>query len=235
MPATTTWLLLTTLVWLSLWASKIFAHFLPSVFQFFAGVVSSGTRKYALILRALTLPVSIALWALVSFVSFAPIMTRNPDQEDSSMKHWETIVLQILAAALVASLLYLAQKLLIQLISISYHRKQFNTKIIDSKRNVQLISQLFEASRSLFPMYCQEFQEEDYIITDSLNLAVGKNAGHARSGSATPIRMLQKVGRYGDKVVGGKVSQGPRTDRLLNPPSLWSCSARAYGQGDPEP
>ena len=41
------------IVWLSLWVSKLFAKSLPWLFQFLCGIVSSGTRKYALVLRSL--------------------------------------------------------------------------------------------------------------------------------------------------------------------------------------
>jgi hypothetical protein len=60
-------------VWVSLWVCKIFAKFIPYVFQFLCGIVSSGTRKYALILRALETPISIVLWSVVSLVTFLPV------------------------------------------------------------------------------------------------------------------------------------------------------------------
>lgn len=50
------------IVWLSLWVSKVVVHFLPTVFTVLAGVVSSGTRKYALILQALQMPLSFVGW-----------------------------------------------------------------------------------------------------------------------------------------------------------------------------
>lgn len=171
-------------------------------------------------------------------------MTRNPSTLDeiAALKntknpwqrpHWEDIVQQVLAACLIATIVFLVEKLLIQLISISYHRKQFNSKIIDSKRNVYLICQLFDASRALFPMYCQEFQDEDYTITDSLNLAIEGGIstvqGHKRSGSATPIRVLQKVGRYGDKVAGvfGHVAHEITGKDVLNPEAAHSIVVEA--------
>lgn len=60
-------------VWLSLWVSKIFAHYLPFLFQFLCGIVSSGTRKYALILRALELPLATVVWCIISLVTFLPV------------------------------------------------------------------------------------------------------------------------------------------------------------------
>ena len=60
-------------VWVSLWGCKIFAKFIPYVFQFLCGIVSSGTRKYALILRALETPITLVLWTVVSLVTFLPV------------------------------------------------------------------------------------------------------------------------------------------------------------------
>ena len=60
-------------VWLGLWISKIFAKWLPSIFQFLCGIVSSGTRKYAAVLEALEIPLSLSGWALVSLATFKPV------------------------------------------------------------------------------------------------------------------------------------------------------------------
>lgn len=65
-----TWL---EIVWLSLWVSKLTAKALPSIFQFLCGIVSSGTRKYALIIRALEIYLSLSGWALASLATFLPV------------------------------------------------------------------------------------------------------------------------------------------------------------------
>lgn len=214
-------------VWLSLWGSKIVAHFLPFVFQFVAGVVSSGTRKYALIIKALEIPLSLAGWAISSLATFMPLMTRNPygrahNQEQS---HWMKIVNQVLAAALIGTLVLLVEKFFIQLISINYHRKQFNSRIKESKHNVYLLGLLYDASRTLFPAY-EVFAEEDYMISDQLNLSMlgGKPGAKKRSGSITPFRLLQNVGRFGDQVTSafGNVAQEITGKQVFNPNSAHS-------------
>ncbi|KAG2167233.1 hypothetical protein VTO58DRAFT_100712 [Aureobasidium pullulans] len=215
------------IVWLSLWGSKIVAHFLPFVFQFVAGVVSSGTRKYALIIKALEIPLSLAGWAITSLATFIPLMTRNPygRAHNQAMTHWMKIMNQILAACLIGTLVLLVEKFFIQLISINYHRKQFNARIKDSKRNVFLLGLLYDASRALFPAY-EVFAEEDYMIADQLNLSMlgGKNANHKRSGSVTPFRLLQNVGRFGDQVTSafGNVAQEITGKQVFNPNSAHS-------------
>lgn len=65
-------------VWFSLWVSKILARGLPVMFQFLCGVVSPGTRKYALMLRALEIPISLVGWTLISLVTFFPVRLLCP-------------------------------------------------------------------------------------------------------------------------------------------------------------
>ena len=243
------------IVWLSLWGSKLFAKFLPHLFQFLCGIVSSGTRKYALVLQALEIPLSLSGWALTSLATFIPVshlhskiltletnilqvMTRNPDQYAASKKDpknaaipsWESVVQSILAAFLIATLIFLAEKLIIQLISIGYHRKQFNAKIKESKHNIYLLSLLYDASRALFPAYCREFAEEDYIINDSLDIsAIKPGTGSHLSGSATPLRLLQDVGRFGDKITSafGNIATEITGKPVFNPGSAHSVVVEA--------
>ena len=72
------WLLI---VWLSLWASKLTAKFLPAIFQFLCGIVSSGTRKYAMIIRALEIYLTLVGWALASLATFIPVRFPQFDLE----------------------------------------------------------------------------------------------------------------------------------------------------------
>ena len=167
-------------------------------------------------------------------------MTRNPDQRaakaknpnSESVQQWQAIVQKILAAFMIAALIFLAEKLLIQIISISYHRTQFNQKIKESKHNVYLLSLLYDASRTLFPAYCNEFVEEDYLIQDALNIDLGdgkKGISHNRSGSATPLRLLQNVGRFGDKITSafGNVASEITGKQVFKPNSAHSVVVEA--------
>ncbi|WEW59797.1 hypothetical protein PRK78_005277 [Emydomyces testavorans] len=216
------------IVWLSLWISKIVAHYVPFVFQFLCGIVSSGTRKYSLILRNLEIPLSLVGWAVTSLATFIPVMTRNPDnvkRGDTSIKNWEDVVKNILFAAFISSLILAAEKILIQLISISYHRKQFDLRIQESKHNVHLVGLLYEASRKMFPEYCKEFEAEDYIINDSIVGSIGKKGkNHKRTGSASPMRLIQNVGRVGDKITAafGHVAHEITGKQVFNPTAAHS-------------
>lgn len=163
-------------------------------------------------------------------------MTRNPTQQAqaathenaTALKEWESVVQSILAALLVCSLILLAEKLLVQIISISYHRTQFTAKIRESRHNIWLLGLLYDASRMLFPAYCPEFSEEDYIINDSIELGIDKNR-QGRPGSATPMRFLQNVGRFGDKITQGfgAIATEVTGKHVFNPNSAHSIVVEA--------
>ncbi|EXJ90349.1 hypothetical protein A1O1_03448 [Capronia coronata CBS 617.96] len=225
-------------VWISLWVSKFVAHILPHLFQFFTGVVSSGTRKYALVIRSLEIPVSLFAWAICALSTFVPIMTLNPDQRarhETSLKSWERVIKDILFACVFSTALLLLEKLLIQLLSISYHREQFANRIQESKRHVYLITLLYDASRQLFPMYCREFADDDYLINDVLDLAAltskrnSMSNSRKRSGSATPMRLIQNVARVGDKVTSafGNVAHEITGKNVFNPTASHSIVIQA--------
>ncbi len=214
------------LVWLSIWIAKLFAQFVPYVFLFLCGVVSPGTRKYARILRNLEFPLSFVGWAVATNCTFKVLS----DRSDNIRMPWFSVMQQILGAALIGSLIYLVEKVIIQVISISYHQRSFDDRIQQSKRNVLLIGLLYDASRSLFPMYCQEFADEDYAISSSFQGAAGlKGKTQKRSGAATPMRLLNGIVRVGDKVTSafGNVATEIAGKQVFSPNSAHSIVIEA--------
>lgn len=214
-------------VWLSIWVSKLVSKAIPGLFMFLCGVVSSGTRKYALVLKALEIPLSLVGWAVTSLVTFTALT--GADINDGVQEAWVGIMKKILVPVLIASLLYLGEKLIVQLISVNYHRRSFHSKIKDSKHTVNLLGLLYDASRTLFPMYCPEFVDEDYLINDSIEAMLAKTGGHKRSGSVTPLRFIGDVGRFGDKVtsVFGNIASEITGKQVFNPTSAHSIVVEA--------
>jgi hypothetical protein len=216
-------------VWLSFWVMKIVAHFLPNIFEFLVGVVSPGVRKYALLLRAVEKPLSFVLWMIVNQATF-PLLVKVVDGRERP--GWIDVMQSVLLGLLVSTIIILAERVLIQLISISYHRKQFDSKIKESKRNVYLLGILYDTSRELFPAYCNEFAEEDYTIQDTiLDLGLGSKKGtakHGRSGSRTPLRLIREVGRdagrIGDKITSifGTIASEITGKKVFDPNSAHS-------------
>ncbi|KAK2032235.1 mechanosensitive ion channel [Colletotrichum zoysiae] len=221
------------IAWLTLWAGKCVAWVLPHAFMFFCGVVSSGTRKYATVLQNLQIAFSLFFWALASWQSFQALFSRNnPDPAP-----WIITMIRILGATFVSSAVYLGEKAIVQLIGISYHQRSFALRIKESKHEVRLLGLLYDASRTLFPMYCPEFEEEDYVINDSIDLILAKAAkgGKGGPGSATPLRLVGDIGRMGDKITGvfGNIASEITGKQVFNPNSAHSIVVEALEKTKP--
>lgn len=218
--------------WLSLWVGKLAAWLLPKVFMFCCGIVSAGVRKYATVLKNLKIPLSLFFWALASFISFDRIfwdaLTRS--SANGGPTPWVVAVDRVLKALFGCSGVLLAEKAWVQIIGVSYHQRSFANRIKDSKHEIRLLGLLYEASRTLFPMYCTEFAEEDYIIDDSIEMMLRKKSGHhKRTGSATPMKLIGDVSRLGGKVtsVFGNVASEIAGKQVFNPHSAHSIVIEA--------
>ncbi|POS83440.1 hypothetical protein EPUL_006206, partial [Erysiphe pulchra] len=186
------------ITWLSFWGTKLLSKTIPQIFVTLCGVVSSGTRKYAAILHAVEIQLNLVSWAIISLATFTTFM--HPALSNQiHQKHWISVVKNLLGASVVASLLYLAEKMFVQLISINYHRRSFDIRIKENKNCIRLLSYLYEASRTLFPTNCPEFLQEDSMINYSLKNKLSKSK-HSRSGSATPMRLVGEIGKIGDRM-----------------------------------
>jgi hypothetical protein len=225
------------IVWLSIWVSKLASKAVPRVFMFLCGVVSSGTRKYALILKAVEIPLSLVGWSVTCLLTFKGLTSHQLNEGDKRVRGvadpgWIGVMIKLLGPAVIASLIFLAEKSVIQLISINYHHRSFDGRIKESKHNIHLLGLLYDASRTLFPMYCREFMEEDYIINDGIEAILAKTTGnplHHRSGSATPLKLIGDIGRVGDKVTSifGNIASEITGKQVFNPNSAHSVVVEA--------
>lgn len=112
--------------WGALWITKIIAQLIPFVFQVVCGFVSSGTRKYRMIIEKLEIPISLFFWTIVAYATFDPITTIwtvDGLPKKPSADSWVSIWSRIWLASIAVSAAFLVEKLFVQLISINYHSK----------------------------------------------------------------------------------------------------------------
>lgn len=180
-------------VWLTLWAMKLVARILPQIFGFFAGVVSSETKKYRRVLENLQDMIAFFGWIVISFILYEVLFSTSA--AGNTPDGWTTVFKKVLGALLVATIIFFIEKILVQLVSVSYHSRSYNNRIDESKRYVYLLGILFEASRKLSPLYGPDFRDEDYIIHNSIGpFALG------RGGLKHGKRIFKGIGRFSNKV-----------------------------------
>lgn len=209
------------MIWVLLWVCKLCAQIAPVIFQAASGIVSTGIRKYTTVLIALEIPLSLFFWSISAFASSKVICTFNTAEGDSEnpkwvlnhLKHsgtfyaydcreheisgrpWPLTLRRVFLAGIIVAAVFLAEKTVVQLISIDYHRKQYDAKIRESKKVIWLLDLLYEASRTLFPEFCREFEEEDESIQGNNLAEVRKTM--AKTGMGTKV--LNNMGRARDK------------------------------------
>jgi len=192
------------IIWSSLWVAKLCAKQLPRVFRLCCGVISAGTRKHSLMIKALEVPLSITFWIIISWAAIPSIAAFDSDVNvtvtDSSVD-WIKSLQKAFIASIPASCVFLVEKILIEFITVNYHRTQFSAKIHESKRRMHLFELLYEASAILYPPYCPKFADDDYTINTSILSTVGKGISEvADIQGGVPVRIFDNLGRLGTGV-----------------------------------
>jgi len=221
------------IVWCSLWASKIFAKLLPFMFKFLVGVVSAGTAKYATIISALEVPNTLLAWNFISFITFIPMMTRNPTQRasgDTTVKDWEGTLRQILAALTIISLVYLIQKTFIQFVAVNFHKVSYEERITKNKHATHILARLYEQSHTLYPSFTRDFHNDDFILSQTHNRSASSilnfSQTHMRSvsGNATPSAMKHVFGETRKAVNRATSAFGAAAQEITGKPIFQTTS-----------
>jgi hypothetical protein len=192
-------------VWLSFRAMRFVTRCFPGVFRYFAGVVSSETKKYARVLENLQDAITVFGWVIISFVLYEVLFSTSA--AGNAPYGWTKTFKKVLGAILVSTIIFMIEKIIVQLVSVNYHARSFNNKIDDIKHAAYLLGLLFDASRSLFPMHGKEFLDEDYIIHPDIKTFIRKgnvNQGISIDPETDPRghrrRIFKGIGRFSNKV-----------------------------------
>lgn len=186
------WLLVS---WGGLWGSHVCASLLPHIVAGVIGVISPKTAKLHCVIAGIAVPLTIFGWAFVSWISFIPVMTRNPDQvknNDLLTKPWEETLHRVLSATLVSSLVFAGEKLIVKVLAVNFQKVQFRERIAIDKWVVGMLAELYLHSRRILLPFCKEVFEEDYTL-----MGVPYNKSHKRSHVDQLKRVMGNVNKIG--------------------------------------
>ncbi|QDS69570.1 hypothetical protein FKW77_008139 [Venturia effusa] len=150
-------------MWWCLWLAKYFAQVLPLIYMMLSGFVSSGTRKYRTVIENLETPLTFTLFSIIAWATSEPLITIF-DQPKKVPFHWVVMVRRVALASIAASALFLAEGLITELIAITYHRRQFEDRVNESKRKVAHTDTLYDIYLSVFPGNDPAVSNEDSSI-----------------------------------------------------------------------
>jgi len=129
--------------------------------------------------KQLEVPATIFFWWLGIEISFLPTMTNHHTDGTKTIKPWEVTMNKIIVSIFVGTTLNFAEKIIIQLIAISFHLRTYADRIDLNKFQIGSLTKLYQYSKEKITMDDSDFEEGG-----------PSNPG---SGARTPMQYLDKA------------------------------------------
>jgi small-conductance mechanosensitive channel len=111
--------------------------------------------------KQLELHAALFFWWLGVEISFLPTMKNHHVDGDKSTRSWENTLNKIIIVIFVWTILNFIEKILIQLIAISFHLRTYADRIEINKFQIGSLTKLYEHSRSTLTDKDEAFEEKD--------------------------------------------------------------------------
>ncbi|KAI4273215.1 MAG: hypothetical protein L6R38_006384 [Xanthoria sp. 2 TBL-2021] len=167
------------IVWLTLWSGRITAHLLPHPVGLVSSLFTNNSKKWKDMFRQLEIPATIFFWALAVEVSFLPTMIHHHLMGGTARRAWEIKMNKVLVSLLVGAILNFIEKIIIQLIAISFHLRTYSDRIELNKFQIGSLTKLYEYSKEKIEVEDSDFEEHP-------------NSGPG-SGARTPMQYVEKA------------------------------------------
>lgn len=174
------------------------------------GVVSSlftnNDKKWRDLGKALEVPATLFFWWLAVEISFLPTMKNHHLNGNKTTRDWEVTCNKIIVSVLVGAVLNFIEKIIIQLIAISFHLRTYADRIELNKFQIQSLVKLYKYSK-------EKIVEKDSDFED-------RSGNGGISGARTPMLYVNKAQKNARTVftkvgdVAGKVA-GDFTGRAV--------------------
>ncbi|KEF58420.1 uncharacterized protein A1O9_06346 [Exophiala aquamarina CBS 119918] len=148
------------IVWLTLWAGRIVAKCLPWPLGLVSSLFTNNSKKWRDFGKQLEVPLTLFLWWLAIEISFLPIMSNRRINGESGTTSWMRTMNKVIIAVFVGTSLNLGEKIIIQLIAISFHLRTYADRIELNKFQIGSLTKLYIFSKAKIHMDDREFKEK---------------------------------------------------------------------------
>ena len=148
--------------------------------------------------KQLEIPFTLFFWLMSVEISFLPIMIHNHLDGNDKPRNWEISLNKVIVSLFVGAIINLFEKIVIQLIAISFHLRTYADRIELNKFQIGSLTKLYQFSKEKIAMEDSEFED-------------GGPSGSG-SGARTPMQYLDKAQKNAQNVfskvgdVAGKVA-----------------------------
>ena len=132
---------------------------IPAPMGMVSSLFTNNSKKWRDLGKELEIPATIFFWWLAVEVSFLPTMKSHHLSGNSATRPWEIVVNKIIIAILVAAGLNFIEKIIIQLIAISFHLRTYSDRIEVNKFQIASLVKLYVYSKEKIAMADEEFEQ----------------------------------------------------------------------------
>ncbi|BFZ61078.1 hypothetical protein YB2330_002136 [Saitoella coloradoensis] len=179
------------ILWLTLWGAKIVSKAVPPIIGVICGTFTNSFKKWRNVAGQLELPITLLLWSLSFWVSFLPLMKHNHVDGNIATKDWETLMNRVLLSLFIAMVMNVVEKIIIQMIALNFHERQYEDRITLSKFQISSLAKMYQFSRERL----KHVEDEEFELPDPDQLP---------SGVRTPRQNIRNVA----KTVGKQAKRG---------------------------
>lgn len=176
---------------------------MPPIVGILASVFTNNAKKWRDMAKQLELHAALFFWWLGVEISFLPTMKNHHVDGDRTTRSWENTLNKIIIVIFVWTILNFVEKILIQLIAISFHLRTYADRIEINKFQIGSLTKLYEHSRSTLADKDEVFEEKEDKETPTGIKTPMHYAGKAQRKAKGA---LEKVGNRVGDVAGAVVA-----------------------------
>jgi len=151
------------IIWLTLWAGRLLAKCLPWPIGLVSSLFTNNSKKWRDMGKQLELPATLFFWWLAIEISFLPTMKNHHLDGNHTTKSWERTTNKVLVSIFVGMVLNFVEKIIIQLIAISFHLRTYADRIELNKFQIASLAKLYKFSKEKIAMEDSEFESKSGI------------------------------------------------------------------------
>lgn len=146
------------IVWLTLWAGRLIAKALPWPIGLISSLFTDNSKKWRDMVKQLEISATLFFWGLGVEISFLPTMKNHHISGNKDTKSWESTFNKIIVAFFVCAVLNFAEKIIIQLIAISFHERTYADRIEINKFQIGSLTKLYTYSKEKLMQADSDFE-----------------------------------------------------------------------------
>jgi len=175
-------------VWLTLWGGRIVAKALPWPVGLISSIFTNNSKKWRDMCKQLEIPATLFFWLLAVLISFLPIMIHHHLEGGPRTRNWEVSMNKVIISFFTGATLNFFEKIVIQLIAISFHLRTYADRIDINKFQIGSLTKLYQYSKDKIAMEDSDFEE--------------RTPSGPGSGARTPMQYLNEAQRKTQSVFG---------------------------------